>query len=54
MRSILGLVLGLTVAILTVWLLQMIGHTVWPLPEVPFTPKTEAHRLERLEASGLC
>ena len=33
MRSILGLVLGLAVAILTVWLLQMIGHTVWPLPE---------------------
>jgi ATP-binding cassette subfamily B protein len=24
-----------------------------PFPEVPYTPKTEAHRLERLEASGL-
>ena len=33
MRSILALILGLAVAILTVMLFQWISHTVWPAPE---------------------
>ncbi len=33
MRSILGLVVGIAVAVLTIMLFQWISHTVWPPPE---------------------
>ena len=52
MRSILGLILGLAVAILTVMLFQWISHTVWPPPE-GLDPNDSAALAEHLKAAPL-
>ena len=52
MRSFLGLILGLAVAILTVMLFQWISHTVWPPPE-GLDPKDSAALAEHLKAAPL-
>ncbi len=52
MRSILGLIAGLAVAILTVMLFQWISHTVWPPPE-GLDPKDSAALAEHLKVAPL-
>lgn len=52
MRSILGLILGLAVAILTVMLFQWISHAVWPPPE-GLDPKDSAALAEHLKSAPL-
>ncbi len=50
MRSILGLILGLVVAIVTVMLFQWISHTVWPPPE-GLDPNDSAALAEHLKVA---
>lgn len=52
MRSIVGLILGLAVAILTVMLFQWISHAVWPPPE-GLDPNDSAALVEHLKAAPL-
>ena len=52
MRSILGLIFGLAVAILTVMLFQWISHTVWPPPE-GLDPQDSAALAEHLRVAPL-
>ena len=52
MRSILGLIAGLAVAIVTVMLFQWISHTVWPPPE-GLNTKDSAALAEHLKVAPL-
>lgn len=52
MRSLVGLAVGLAVAVLTVMLFQWVSHTVWPLPE-GFDPKDSAALAEHLKSAPI-